>query len=167
MEIDINKACCFTGHRPEKCIGSEDVIRAFLLKKIQNAIHDGFDTFITGMAPGVDIWAAEEVLKIKEENSEIKLVCAVPFKGVERKRTAEQKELFNQIMDRSDSITYICPKQTRWCFYARDRWMVDHSARIIAVFNGTPGGTEYTINYAQKKNRKVVLIKDSGKNMPL
>ena len=161
MEIEINKSCCFTGHRPEKCIGSEEVIRAMLLKEIQNAIHDGFDTFITGMANGVDTWAAEEVLKIKEDNNEIKLVCAVPFKEVEKKRTVEEQKLFQRILNKSEETTYICPKQTRWCFYARDKWMVNHSTRVIAVFNGTHGGTEYTINYANKKEREVILLNDA------
>ena len=124
MEIEISKACCFTGHRPEKCIGSEDVIRTMLLKEIQNAICDGYNTFITGMATGVDTWAAEEVLKIKEEKHEIKLVCAVPFKGVEKKRTKEQQDSFQMILNKADCVTYVCPKYTRWCFYARNEWSI-------------------------------------------
>lgn len=55
-------------------------------KKIQKAINDGCDTFITGMAPGVDTWAAQEVLKLKAGHDEIKLICAVPFTA-RKKRT--------------------------------------------------------------------------------
>ena len=49
--------CCFTGHRPEKLEQSEDEIREWLTEQIENAIDDGYLTFITGMAMGVDIWA--------------------------------------------------------------------------------------------------------------
>ena len=95
------------------------------------------------------------------KKKDIRLVCAVPFEGVEKNRTAEQKEDFRNILAESDDITYVCPKYTHWCFHARDRWMVDHAAAVIAVFNGTPGGTGYTVDYAQKKNRDVVIINDA------
>ena len=50
--------CCFTGHRPEKLSLSEAEVKALLEKDVDTAIENGFTTFITGMAPGVDIWAA-------------------------------------------------------------------------------------------------------------
>ena len=59
--------CCFTGHRPEKLTKSETEIIAGLEKEIRLAVADGFCTFITGMARGVDIWAAEIILKLRSE----------------------------------------------------------------------------------------------------
>ena len=66
MELDINKTCCFTGHRPEKINGDINVIKANLETEIRKAIDLGYDTFISGMADGVDVWAAEIVLDIKK-----------------------------------------------------------------------------------------------------
>ena len=40
----------------------EREIKPLLEKAIADAIADGYVTFITGMAMGVDIWAAEIVL---------------------------------------------------------------------------------------------------------
>lgn len=57
--------CCFTGHRPEKLSLSENEVKPLLEKAIDNAIADGYVTFITGMAKGTDIWAAEIVLEKK------------------------------------------------------------------------------------------------------
>ena len=31
--------------------------------------------------------------------------------------------------------------------------MVDRSAAVLAVFDGTPGGTQYTLNYAMDQKR--------------
>ena len=56
---------CFTGHRPHKLHQPESVVIAALEAKIREAIDDGFVTFISGMAWGVDIWAAEIVLRLK------------------------------------------------------------------------------------------------------
>ena len=160
MDIDITKTCCFTGHRPDKLLGSEEHIREALKERIEDAISNGTDAFISGMAEGVDIWAAEEVLKLKAGGEDIKLVCAVPFNGVERKRTAMQQETFCSILSEADDIVYVCQKYTPWCFSARNRWMVDHSSKAIAVFNGTSGGTEKTLDYAGHCGLEIVMIKD-------
>lgn len=64
--------CCFTGHRPEKLSLSENEVKHLLEKAIDNAIADGYVTFITGMAKGTDIWAAEIVLEKKKRNDDFR-----------------------------------------------------------------------------------------------
>lgn len=156
--MNIEKSCCFTGHRPEKLKADEETIRKDLKTAIENAIENGYTTFITGMAPGVDTWAAQEVIEQKEKNESIKLVCAVPFEGVESKRTDQEKTDFKAIISNADEVEYICPHYTRWCFQARDRWMVDRASLVIAVYNGTAGGTKITVDYAEKKKRDIVYL---------
>ena len=75
---------CFTGHRPEKLNKSEAEIVASLEREIRAAITDGFQTFISGMARGVDIWAAEVVLRLRDNGSPIHLIAASPYQGFER-----------------------------------------------------------------------------------
>ena len=77
--------CCFTGHRPEKLNCPEDQVKAMLDAAVQRAVNDGFTTFITGMARGVDIWAGQAVLKLRAQNPAIKLVVASPYKGFEER----------------------------------------------------------------------------------
>ena len=57
------KRCCFTGHRPEKLSASEDEVKMALADAIDSALTVGKRTFISGMARGTDIWAAELVLQ--------------------------------------------------------------------------------------------------------
>ena len=68
---------CFTGHRPEKLTQSEEQVRSALRTGIDRALRWKYTTFITGMAQGVDLWAAEEILSLREEHPEIKchLTC--------------------------------------------------------------------------------------------
>lgn len=47
--------CCFTGHRPNKLDYSEGEIKPLLETAVDNAISDGYVTFITGMAEGVEL----------------------------------------------------------------------------------------------------------------
>ncbi len=161
FDIDIKKSCCFTGHRPDKIRNDEIKVRERLRMEIISVAKKGIDTFITGMAPGVDTWAALEVLDLKASGIDLHLVCAVPFPGVEKNRSEELKEMFSKITDASDRIDFICPGYRAWCFKARNRWMVDHASRVIAVFNGSAGGTEQTLKMAEKSGRKITLIDDS------
>ena len=59
------KRCCFTGHRPEKLNITEEEVKRLLEITIKRAVKEGFHTFITGMARGVDMWAGEIVLNLK------------------------------------------------------------------------------------------------------
>lgn len=67
-KIDIKHACTFTGHRPEKMNASEADVKTWLEKEIKNAIDAGYTDFITGMQRGVDLWAAEILLRLKKKD---------------------------------------------------------------------------------------------------
>ena len=96
--------CCFTGHRPEKLSLSEAEVKPLLEKAIDTAIENGFTTFITGMAPGVDIWAAEIVLKKRKHNTALHLICAVPHPGFEKRKTKYEAERYKKIIDSEAGI---------------------------------------------------------------
>ena len=143
-------SCCFTGHRPEKLNVPENEVIAALHREITIAINDGFVTFISGMARGVDIWAAEIVLELKAAGNPLQLICASPFEGFERSWSTEWQRRYNDILAAADLVRFICPSYNRACFQIRNKWMVDGSARVIAAYNGEAGGTRNTIMYAEK-----------------
>ena len=71
MLNEINKACAFTGHRPQKfpwkyeendkwCVE----LKAVLSRQIEKMAAAGVTDFYSGMAQGVDTWAARAVLKL-------------------------------------------------------------------------------------------------------
>lgn len=150
--------CCFTGHRPEKLTQTEKQVCEGLEIEIRQAIVDGFNVFITGMARGVDIWAAEIVLGLRKAGQPIKLICASPFDGFEKSWSADWQKRYRDIMKNADLVRFICPHYNRACFQIRNEWMVDHSARVIAVFNGESGGTKNTMEYAKKYGVKIILF---------
>lgn len=150
--------CCFTGHRPEKLNMDENTAKELLRKEIRNAISDGFYVFITGMARGIDMWAAEIVIEEREHNPDLKLVCASPYHGFERRWSYKEQERYNNILSESDLTEYICDRFSMDSFQKRNIWMVNHSGRVIAAYNGESGGTRNTIVYAQEKGVQVINI---------
>ena len=144
--------CCFTGHRPEKLSLSENEVKPLLEKAIDNAIADGYVTFITGMAKGTDIWAAEIVLEKKKQNEALHLICAVPHPDFEKRRGFFEERRYNHY------ITTISDHYYKACYQKRNEWMVDRSSLVIAVWNGQPSGTKNTIDYANRKGTNVVSV---------
>ena len=154
--------CCFTGHRPEKLSCPEKDVIAWLEAEILKAIDDGFVTFVSGMARGVDIWAAEIVLRLQDEGEPIHLICASPFEGFERSWSNDWKQRYTDVMSRADLVKFVCKDYCRACFQIRNEWMVDHSARVVAVYNGELGGTINTIQYAKNNNIQIRLYNKPG-----
>lgn len=105
---------CFTGHRPEKLTRSEQEIKEDLRAAIRRNIDKGFNVFISGMAPGVDIWAAEIVLRLRNNGADIKLICASPFEGFET-RWPEWEERYRKIMAEADLTRFICKRKYSRC----------------------------------------------------
>jgi uncharacterized phage-like protein YoqJ len=46
----------------------------------------------------------------------------------------------------------------RSCFLRRDRYMVDRSSLIIAVYDGSSGGTQYTLTYAMAQDLETIML---------
>ena len=61
-------------------------------------------------------------------------------------------------MDACDLESVVQQSYDRYCMLRRDRYMVDRSAAVLAVFGGTPGGTQYTLNYAMDQKREILLL---------
>lgn len=150
--------CCFTGHRPEKLFLVDKEIIRELEREIELAIENDFTTFITCMARGVDIWAAEIVLKLLKKNKELHLICASPYEGFETRWSRDWQNRYKKVMKKADLVKYISDKYTPSCFRIRNEWMVNHSNRVISVYNGKVGGTRNTINYAKAKYVPVFII---------
>ena len=150
--------CCFTGHRPEKLNWSEAEIKKDLETAILQAINDGFVTFITGMARGVDIWAGEIILQLRKQNPNLHLIAPSPYKGFESRWSADWQKRYKNILDQADLVRFVCKGYSKACFQIRNEWMVNKSARVIAVYNGEAGGTRNTIEYAKRHEIAITYI---------
>lgn len=152
--------CCFTGHRPEKLKISEERLTLLLEEKIRNAIAGGFTTYITGMARGTDIVAGEIVLRLREQDNRIKLICALPHPGFGLHWSGGWTERFQKVLAAADLTKTICPTFSYASYQIRNEWMVDHSSLVIGVFNGKRGGTRNTIDYAERVGVPCEVIRE-------
>ena len=140
-----------TGHReiPAEQI---DRIRELLRREILNAIGDGYSHFISGFAAGGDLLFADVVAELKERYP-ITLEAAIPYPG--RMKTPD--ETFQRLIRCCDTVKIHSDSYFKGCYLRRNRYLVDQSQRVIAVYNGRPtGGTAATVRYAMGKDVRVV-----------
>ena len=117
-------ACAFTGHRPdrfsfgynesdERCLK----IKTLMSEHIRKLIVEGTEIFYSGMAIGVDIWAAEIVLELKKEHPCISLIAVVPCKTQADRWSEEQKERYRTILAACDEVIILNDHYTRGCMH--------------------------------------------------
>ncbi len=158
--------CAYTGHRPQglpfgyneadpRCAELKEALRAETVSAVE---CDGAAHFITGMALGVDLLAAEVVLELKITHPELTLEAAVPCIDQASRWRADQKRRYEKILSAADRKTLISREYTPDCMHRRNRYMVDKCDILIAVWNGSAGGTGSTVRYALSRKKRVRVI---------
>ena len=165
---DKERTVCFSGHRPEKLpdfgLDSSQIVRvvkSLLYKEIIECIDNGYNTFITGLARGVDLWAGEIVLELQGSGRNIKLIAAVPYRGFGKNYIGRDKFTLGNILLKADKKIYLQEKFTQGCLQSRNRYMVDRSGKLLAIVVDYKSGTGQTIRYAQKQGVAAKII-DAG-----
>ena len=151
--MDREQTCCVTGHR---VIPAEKnaIIQSRLREEVMEAISRGFTHFISGFAPGVDLMFSEIVVELKT-SSPITLEAAIPCPD----RIKTHEETFQRLIKCCDEVIVHSDHYFRGCHMLRNRYMVDRSAMVIAVWDGrNRGGTAATIRYAIRKNVDIRII---------
>ena len=161
------KSCAFTGYRPEKLpFGSNESdprcerIKQQLFCNILRLTREDVNVFISGMSRGVDIWAAEIVLDLRETlpNRNLQLWAAVPYDRQALSWSISEQARYRRILERADSVERLSQDYYNGCLQKRNRWMVDHATHLIAVYDGQPGGTKSTLDYARRKGLEITII---------
>ena len=165
MSFERNRTCCFTGHRPAKLPWGNDerdprclALKQSILRELERLYRNGIRHFISGMALGCDLYFAEAVLELKERYPAITLEAALPFPGQADRWSDVNRARWLQILDACDLETVVQKQYDRWCMLRRDRYMVERSAVVLAVFDDSPGGTKYTLDCAAKARLDILLL---------
>lgn len=163
------QTCCFTGHRPEKLPWgkNEADLRCLVLKRklrdaLETAFAEGKRRFVCGMARGCDLYFAEAVIALRLEHPDVTLEAAIPFAGQSERWTPEQRQRWERLVHACDRRTVLQEHYTPDCMHRRNRYMVEKSSLVIAVYDGSDGGTRRTLEYAIREKVPFVDIDPNG-----
>lgn len=146
-----------TGHRPNKLGGYNKQSRQKLTSIAKTYLQNNkVDLVISGMALGWDT-----ALAIASIQLNIPLSCYIPFKGQEIKWYPDSIKLYHAILNKADEVKYICePGFANYKMQKRNEAMVNDCDILLAMWNGTNGGTHNCIKYANKINKPIVNLYD-------
>lgn len=145
-----------TGHRPDKIrLGTRDayhhqvhsrlvdLARAVLQRKAPTRV-------ISGMAQGWDT-----ALAIAAVDLGIAFDAYVPFEGQESRWPAAAQRRYRDLLSRAATVVIVCEGgYSVEKMQTRNERMVDDSDLVVALWNGTPGGTRNCIDYAETVGRR-------------
>lgn len=157
-------SCCFSGYRPDKLPwgNNEEDPRCRALQErlrhvIEAACDEGYRHFICGMADGVDLYCCRIVQELRRRYP-ITVEAAVPCPQQADHWSSARRTQYKILLENCDQVTVLQESYDRRCMMRRNRYMVDHAAMLIAVFDGQPGGTCRTVEYAMEQGLDVAII---------
>lgn len=157
--------CCFSGHRPNKLPWGDDesdprcqALKEKIRREVETAYDRGYRHFICGMAQGADFFFCEAVQRLRDERPGVTVEAAIPCEEQASRWPERDRERYFHLVGLCDFETMVQHHYDRNCMLRRNRYMVDHSSLLLAAFDGTFGGTMYTVTYAMGRGLEVVTI---------
>ena len=154
----------FTGHRPDKISGwkvwpatIEKSVRGALREAIVEASTEGAEVFNSGAAPGVDLWAADEILTLRADGRlapTTQLRLLLPYPRFADSFDTSERELYNSVVERmaeGDEVVAVSEHYHPGCYNLRNDRLADECDLMIAYYEGSVGGTRYTLGRARKQ----------------
>lgn len=135
-----------TGHRPDKLGGYENRTRLALGGLATEYLsRKKPDLVISGMALGWDQALAGAAIALG-----IPLCAIIPFEGQERKWPEDAQARYARLLASAGEVVVASPWPSTSAMQKRNEMMVDRADRVVALWDGSWGGTFNCVKYAEK-----------------
>lgn len=156
MPTDLQITVAFTGHRTYAGQADER------LRTLVGTLYArGFRRFLSGMAVGFDLAAAEAVLACRDACPGLRLVAVVPFEGQQAQFSCADRERYARVRAAADEVVVLASAYHRGCYAVRNDYLVDRAGVVVAWYDGSSGGTAYTVRRAERKGRRLIHLHPS------
>ena len=151
---------CGTGHRPNKLGGYSDPIFDALVRLCSYYLTTTTEKptlVISGMAQGFDQALAQACLDCGYPYD-----AYVPHEGQESIwRDPRAKDKYYKLLNSAREVKLIVPGPfAAWKMMKRNEAMVNASDTVLALWDGTGGGTGNCVSYARRMNKNIIHLWD-------
>ena len=157
--------CCFTGHRPAKLPwGTRESdprcteLKTRLYDVVEAVYFSGIRHFICGMAMGTDTYCCEAVLRLMRQHPEITLEAAIPCADQANGWNSASRLRYEELLSQCSKVTVLQETYSPGCMQRRNQYMISRSSVLVAVYNGSSGGTQDTIRRAEAAGLEVIAL---------
>lgn len=157
--------CAFTGHRPEKLPwGTNEndprcrALKVLIAREVERAADAGVTVFRCGMARGCDLFFAEAVSTLRKTRPFLRLEAWLPCPSQADRWHQSDRVRQEKLLDGCDEIRMVEPFYSDGCMLRRDKAMVDGADMVMSVWDGSPGGTGWTVGYARRQGKRIQAL---------
>jgi len=153
--FDDFKYFAVTGHRPDKLGGYGDAAQRFLKEFAKDRLPGIVKgaRVITGMALGWDTAVALACVELH-----IPFIAAVPCENQDQYWHWSDKITYNWLLGKASGFSLVNREYTSTCMQERNQWMVDRCDGVIALWDGSTGGTKNCIDYAKRVDKPITNL---------
>ncbi len=165
------KSCAVTGPKPTrfKFGYKEDnslcrKIKKAMLRQFRRLYNKkGVQRFYIGGILGVNLWAGELLLKLKDEPGyeELKLVVVLPFPGHDTKWDVRSRKRLENLLRNSTEHLSIGTANCQKSYIDLNRYLVDHAEYLVAVSEKLTDSENRSFQvpaYAKEKGAEIIYI---------
>lgn len=159
--------CSFIGQRPITFSWGYDeenedflTVRGLIKAKMTALVESGKKNFISDMSLGICLSGAEIALELRDElDSDIRLVCVLPYERQAVKWSAEHRERYFRVLALADKSIVLQSDYSDDCYKKCSAWQCRYSSNVIAVYNYTPNSSAAKqVAYAKKQHINITVI---------
>lgn len=153
VETEKKHSVAFTGHQDYDGRADEALRTA-----VRQLWSEGCRCFLSGMACGFDLAAAEAVLSLRRECEGMALIAVVPFAGQEKRFSEADKRRYRAVLTAADRTVVLADAYSRGCYYRRNDYLVAHAGHVVAWYARKNSGTGYTVRRARREGIEILNL---------
>lgn len=151
------KNCSFSGHRKIPA-HEKEALQEQLESVVRRLIDKGVKNFYTGGALGFDTMAALCILKLKKEYTSLTLTVLVPCPEQPDNWGYADKELYYDILIKSDKVIYVSDNYSPDCMKKRNNALVKSGDCLVCFLRNKYSGTAYTVKKAAESGLRILPL---------
>ena len=144
-----------TGHRPDKLGGYSPHTTLRVLQLATTYLQEAKPSVvISGMAQGWDMALAQAAI-----NLGMPFWAYIPFEGQEQVWPAATRLYYKALLEKAERIVVCCPGGSKPAsMQIRNQRMVDDCTSVVALWDGSNGGTSNCVAYAMFVGKPLINL---------
>ncbi|WP_192894585.1 DUF1273 domain-containing protein [Paenibacillus contaminans] len=119
------------------------IIKKALKSRIAALLDEGLEWVIVSGQWGVELWAAETAIEMKEQGYPLQLAVITPFLEQEENWSEEKQNVYRQVLAGADYVNSVTKSKYSgpWQFRARDQFLLRNSDALLLVYDEENDGS--------------------------
>lgn len=153
------KSLYVSGYRPHELGIFNDkhpgvpIIKKAIESELRKLIDDGLEWIVISGGQGVETWAAEVVIELKNEFPHLKYSIITPFLEQEKNWNEVKQQYYSYIISKSDFVTSVTkrPYEAPWQFSEKDKFIIQNTDALLLIYDEeNEGSPKYLKRLADK-----------------